>query len=336
MKIKALKCILALAVLSPVCLNAQASQPLRALIIDGQNNHDWKHTTPVLKWILEESGRFKVTVFTTPPSAPREPRLPKRTPTPDQQAAYAQSLAKWKSDLAGFQKTSGETWKQWRPAFDNCDVVVGNYNGEAWPTQVREAFVRFIRDGGGFVSVHAADNSFPDWPEYNQMIGVGGWGGRNEKSGPMLRWREGKLIRDNSPGAGGTHGSQDPILLEARNPTHPILSGLPDKWIHPGDELYARLRGPAENLSVLATAFSPQTRENEPLLMAIRFGKGRVFHTALGHSPQAMNGLGFQVTLARGAEWAATGKVTLPAPSSADLPSDKPALRPAVVPLESK
>src|ERR1039458_6527439 len=41
--------------------------PISALIIDGQNNHDWKSTTPALKKILEADGLFRVEVLTSPP-----------------------------------------------------------------------------------------------------------------------------------------------------------------------------------------------------------------------------------------------------------------------------
>jgi type 1 glutamine amidotransferase len=93
--------------------------------------------------------------------------------------------------------------------------------------------------------------------------------------------------------------------------------------MHTKDELYDSLRGPATNMHVLATAFSdPETGgtgENEPMLMAINYGNGRVFHTALGHGPEAMADVGFIVTLQRGTEWAATGKVTQKGP--ADFPA---------------
>jgi hypothetical protein len=131
---------------------AQSSPPLKVLIIDGQNNHDWKSTTPVMKRILEDSGFFTVDVATSPPAG---------------------------ANMSGFS-----------PDFAAYPVILMNYNGDPWPQKTRDALVKYMNNGGGLVVVHAADNSFPEWPEYNKMIGLGGWGNRDEKAGPYIRFRK--------------------------------------------------------------------------------------------------------------------------------------------------
>ncbi|MDF1741853.1 MAG: ThuA domain-containing protein [Verrucomicrobiales bacterium] len=288
---------------------------LSVLILDGQNNHAWQETTPVLTQILEEAGVFEVTVSTSPQAAPKAPRPPKEK-TDEAKAAYAASMKKWEADVSEFKAESASLWEAWRPDFAAYDVVVSNYNGELWPEAVQKSFESYVGGGGGFVAVHAANNSFPEWPAYNEMIGVGGWGGRSELSGPYLRLRGGSWVNDPVAGKGGSHGSRHEFVVETQDADHPVVKGLPLKWLHAEDELYDRLRGPAKNVSVLAAAKASEetggSGEFEPLLMAIDYGAGRVFHTTLGHNTVAMSCLGFQETLKRGTEWAATGKVTLP------------------------
>ncbi len=53
--------------------------------------------------------------------------------------------------------------------------------------------------------------------------------------------------------------------------------------------------------------------------MTVSYGSGRVFHTTLGHDINALSSVDFVVTLQRGTEWAATGKVTQKVPS--DFPT---------------
>jgi len=305
---------------------------LKALIIDGENNHGvWPKTTAMMKQYLEEMG-YGVEIK-------RKKYL--------WQGPHFNEMAEAKDikellDLYpindGIEHVSVDEPKgddEYLLDLEPYDLVVSNFGWKstALPSASQLALQKFVGEGGGLIVVHAANNAWPEWPEYNEMIALGGWGGRNEKDGPYLYYDDkDELIRNPEVGSCGSHGPQHEFVIQTRAADHPIMKGLPTEWLHVKDELYDRLRGPAKNVTVLATAYSDVEKNgppwdkktkgsgrHEPMMMAVEYGKGRVFHSILGHMDYSMECVGFITTFKRGAEWAATGKV-----ASTEIPKDFP------------
>lgn len=282
-----------------VCVSAgvlHARDTVRVLIITGQNNHDWARSTPMIESLLEETGRFTVTVSTTPSEEAPE-----------------------------------DAWNAWRPDFSRHDVVLSDYNGKMWPESVKTGFVTYVSGGGGVVLVHAANNAFGGWKEFEDMTGLlwrdSGYGDRLYLDGDL------KLVRSpkgDGPGAG--HGDSHAYQITSREKDHPILKGMPEVWMHVSDELYHGQRGPAKDMHILATAFSSReskgTGVHEPMVWWIPAGKGKVVTLVPGHlgkgqgRPSAYDCVGFRTLLQRSTEWAATGKVTIPVPENFPTVSD--------------
>jgi len=260
-----------------------AADKINVLIIDGQHNHNWKATTPVVKDALEKTGRFAVEVATTPGA--KDPK---------------------------------EAWDKFRPDFSKCQVVLVNYHGQAWPREVNDAMLKFLEGGGGLVFYHAAVFSHQGWAEWNKAMGMG-W--RPASYGDRVALDDaGKPVRvPKGEGPGSGHGPAHAFEIIVRDKEHPVMKGLPEKWVHVKDELYHGMRGPCENIAILATAFSSKemkgTGMHEPMVWTVSYGKARVFVSALGHDASNTAVPDTATLLARGAEWAATGQVTIPVPA---------------------
>lgn len=282
---------LAAAVWLSAAASASAADKIKLLIIDGQNNHNWQAMTPPMHKALEATGRFEVDTATTPPKGAKP-----------------------------------EAWKAFQPDFSKYQVVLSNYNGELWPENVRKGLETFVSDGGGLVIIHAANNAFPEWSEWNKMIGLG-WRGP-DYGDRITIGDDGKQVRTpkgEGPGAG--HGPRHSFVVKVLDPGHPVMKGMPAEWLHTTDELYHGQRGPGADMTVLASAYSAKnkggTGANEPMVWTIPYGKGRVFTTVLGHvmgdDLTGIQCVGFLTLMNRGCEWAAGQEVSLP------LPKDFPA-----------
>jgi len=186
------------------------ANPIKVMLLTGQTDkyHNWQVTSSQLKAILDHQEIFQTDVVLFP--------------------------------------TTGEALDQFLPDFSKYKVVVLDLNIIEWPEKVKRAFEKYMQNGGGMVILHEANNACSNWKAYNLMTGLGGWGGRNEKSGPYYYWKDGQYVTDNTAGSGGAHGQRVPFVINVRDSEHPITKGLPSKWLHQNDELYGNLRGPAQ------------------------------------------------------------------------------------------
>lgn len=271
------------------------AEPIKVAILTGQNNHGWMMDTPVLKNILDDAKRFDTTILQTP-------------------------------DVN--DKDKAAKWADFKPDLTKFDVIVLNYNGEMWPEHLKAAWLQYVTDGGKVYSFHAGNNPFKGWTEFEKMIGLL-W--RGNKDGKRLYFdAEGKQqIAEAGEGPGAGHGRKHAYLVDTLDNEHPIFKGLPDQWMHNDDELYHGQRGPAENMTVLLTAFSDKktggTGVSEAIVWTIPYGKGVVLTNVMGHwwkndtDGPALKCAGFQTIFTRSIEWLATGKVTQPMPD--DFPT---------------
>ena len=267
--------------------NAQTRKAIPVLIVDGFSNHDWKQTTAVTKWILEESKLFKVDVSTVP----------------------SDSIAR----------------EGWNPDFDKYAVVIQNTNNIQdkrlrWSSKAERHLEAYVNGGGGLYVLHSANNAFAHWKEYDKMIGLG-W--RRSSEGYAIEIdHAGKQVQiQPGEGQGTGHGDRFNALIQIQT-RHPINKGYPDKWQTANTEVYYFPRGPAENLTVLSYAFdSTSTKRTWPVEWVVSYGAGRVYNSSMGHLwkgdfyPPAYRCIGYQTTVIRATEWLATGKVTYPVPA---------------------
>ncbi|MGJ8640956.1 MAG: ThuA domain-containing protein [Opitutaceae bacterium] len=253
---------------------------IEVLIVDGFSNHDWEATTEDIKRLLKRDSGIRYEVSTVPAE-------------------------------------DAEGWATWLPDFKRYDVVIQNTTdirvGGSWPCAAQIALEEYVSGGGGLYIFHSANNAFPEWTEYNRMIGLG-W--RKKNFGPAVQIVDGQQVLIPTGEGGNTgHGKRLDTIITRMN-DHPIHAGLPLQWLAADLEIYFYARGPAENLTVISYAWEPKTKLNFPIEWVIDYGQGRVFNSTYGHhmhhqkeTPAGLRCVAFETIFNRAIYWLAQREV---------------------------
>jgi type 1 glutamine amidotransferase len=161
--------------------------------------------------------------------------------------------------------------------YDAAVLHFMNWEQPAPGPAARENLRRRVSEGMGLVLVHFACGAFQDWPEFRNLAG---------------RVWDPKLSHD-------PHGL---FRVDIADPVHPITQGMPA--FETRDELYSCLTGD-HPIHVIATARSKVDGHDYPMAFVLDYGKGRVFHTVLGHDLQAISNPPVARLLRRGCAWTA-------------------------------
>lgn len=279
--------ILSFVFVNPSVAGKTNGKKIKLLIVDGFSNHDWKRTTQTIIKILDLYGGIQIDISTSPNSS-----------------------------------STKEEMENWNPDFSAYDVVLLNCNDLGkpvrWSDKTRKHLEKFVSGGGGLYIFHSANNSFADWPEYNRMIGMG-W--RDKNFGKAITINDDQSMKIIEPGQGEntSHGNRIDALT-TRIGDHPIQKDLPRSWVYADIEVYTHARGPLENVTVLSYAKDEKYGLNFPVEWVIKYGKGNVYNSSLGHfwsdqeNPPGMRCAAFQTEMYRAIQWLAKRKVDTSVP----------------------
>ncbi len=275
---RSLRNIVAAGVLSLVmAVTALAAESMRVLFITGADGHPWRENMEIIAGHLE-----------------------------------AWDITNIDRKIVG----GPDEWADWEGDYRDYDVIVVMYYQPRAGEESLEKLEAYVREGGGLVGLHSGIAGFNGQELYDNMIGMG-WRGANYGKSLMMTEDFEPIVREAGEGRGSAHPPIQEFAVQTIDREHPITRRLPEVWMQSRDELYYNMRGPINDIHVLATANRDVPGgENAPQLWVHQYGEGRVFVTTLGHYQPSVDSVGFMTTLAFGMEWAATGDVTLPMPAN--------------------
>jgi uncharacterized protein len=232
---------IALLVAGVLSVYANAQQPMRAVIISGENSfngHVWKETSPAVKAILDEGKAFQSVDIQFDPN-------------------YIASEAFLAYDVAVFD-------------FRNAKPLAQDAAAQA-------NLLKFLEQGKGLVTIHWANNAFPYWNEYANIVG------RSQVS---------------------RHDKRGPFTVRITDQNHPITRGMTD--YQTDDELYWDSKmGYRPTVTLAAARSNIHVNGEFAQALTVQYGNGRVFTTQLGHDVKALMIPGTAELIRRGTAWAA-------------------------------
>ena len=162
-----------------------------------------------------------------------------------------------------------------------------NYRVPKRDAAMKANLEKFIDGGGGIFVYHFACGAFEDWPNFDKISG--------------------RVWEPKKP----AHDPLGLFTVQIIDKEHPITRSIGDFEIH--DELYTCLRDSEVPIKVLAEAVSKVDGKRHPMAFVLEKGKGRSFHTTLGHDDKSLSCVHFQTMIKQALAWCAT-RETPPSP----------------------
>ena len=242
-------CVLTFAFLAAVSLQAAPKRLLVVTTTTGFRHSSIPTAEKILSQLAQSSGEFTVDFVHQPPG---KPAGLSKDATDAQKAEYAEAEEKWEVTLrAALEKLS--------PA------SLANYDGVAFvsttgdlPIPDKTGFLDWIKAGHAFIGIHAASDTFHNWPGYIDMLG-------------------GEFKR---------HGRQVSVDCLNQDPSNPATAGLPKVWTIQQEEIYQfKNYDPAKVHDLLILDKHPESGDpgHYGVCWCKNYGDGRVFYTSLGH-----------------------------------------------------
>ena len=281
-----MKKLLVLTLACAAVLTADAAEKKRIVVCTvttGFRHSSIPFAEKTLEKLASESGAYEIVGFARQPDVnvpkkPSKPGAPKADADEKAKAKYDAEMKKYDAEMAAWTPAKDAEVKAAQVKFDEqlkanmsplspanlkankVDAVIfANTTGDNFPLPDKDGFIQWIADGGVFIGMHAATDTFKTWDPYFNML----------------------------HGTFAGHQQQVPADLIAADTKHPANGGIGEKWDLKQEEMYLiKNHDRAKVHELWYMRHHPNKAEETgffPVSWCREHGKGRVFYTSLGH-----------------------------------------------------